>query len=452
MRSKDKSNRGKVLQWFKDIEATVLVNPITREIKQEFQVLEGNELAPVIKRKKITLDGRKKEWVLIKGKENEIDIRRVVEKKERKVHLEKWPDINKKGARIRLAANKASNSNKPQQQWVQKKKIFTALQGSKRQESDWVFNISADMVKSSLEKHVVKKEELDRIARASLTGVISIERIEIELIKRQGFSHYCENLLLEQLDKNISIADNCVVFYTDGSLRKECSEREKSCKQGLEWIQVDKEGKKMIQKGNLSIQDWLSSTRTELAAIWVVLLITPQDSEVKIYTDSAAAILGINASKRFRSNKEWLRQKNYNLLLKILDTKHSKHLKVELIKVKGHSNDYWNDKVDELMKEGQEAPLLTVQNTEVSSRIRYNIYWQDKLIEMPVRKVIKEIEESRIAADWRMFSVPSWLEEKDHHHTWAWESLWKRIKRQSGVRCTSIYKGTKLNFLIKCLH
>src|SRR5260363_226858 len=61
MRSKDKSNRGKVPQWFKDIEATVLANPITREIKQEFQVLEGNELAPVIKRKKITLDGRKKE-------------------------------------------------------------------------------------------------------------------------------------------------------------------------------------------------------------------------------------------------------------------------------------------------------------------------------------------------------------------------------------------------------
>src|SRR5260363_206261 len=227
MRSKDKSNRGKVLQWFKDIEATIIANSITREVKQEFQVSEGNELAPVIKRKKITLDGRKKEWVLMKGKENEIDIRRVVEKKERKVLVEKWPDINKEGARIRLVANKEINSDKPQQQWVQKKEIFTALQGAKRQESDWVFNISADMVKSSLEKRVVKKEELDRIARASLTGVISIEGIEIELIKRQGFSHYCENLLLEQLGKNISIADNCVVFYTDGSLCKESSEREK---------------------------------------------------------------------------------------------------------------------------------------------------------------------------------------------------------------------------------
>src|SRR5260363_3524 len=313
----------------------------------------------------------------MKGKENKIDIRRVVEKKERKVLLERWLDINKEEAKIRLAANKTSNVDKPRQQWVQKKEIFTALQGAKKQESDWVFNISADMVKSSLNKGVVKREKLDRIASASLTGVVNIERLEIELIKRQGFSCYCENLLLEQLDKNISIADNLVVFYTNGSLRKESSERGKSCKQGLGWIQVDKERKKIIQKGNLSIQDWPSSTKTELAAIWVVLLITPQDSEVKIYTDSAAAILGINVSKRFRSNKEWLRQKNYNLLLKILDTKCSKNLKMELIKVKGHSNNYWNDKVDELAKEGQEAPLLIVQNTEVSSRIRYNIYWQD---------------------------------------------------------------------------
>ena len=62
------------------------MNPITREVKQEFQVSEGNELAPVIKRKKITLDGKKKEWVLMKGKENKINMCRVVKKK-KKWHL-----------------------------------------------------------------------------------------------------------------------------------------------------------------------------------------------------------------------------------------------------------------------------------------------------------------------------------------------------------------------------
>ncbi|CAG8757641.1 23076_t:CDS:2, partial [Gigaspora margarita] len=44
-------------------------------------------------------------------------------------------------------------------------------------------------------------------------------------------------------------------------------------------------------------------------------------------------------------------QKNYNLLLKILDTKRSKNLKVELIKVKEYNNNYWNDRVDKLAKE-----------------------------------------------------------------------------------------------------
>ena len=52
----------------------------------------------------------------MKGKENEIDIRRVVEKKKRKVPLERWPDINKEGARFRLAANKANNTDKLRQQ------------------------------------------------------------------------------------------------------------------------------------------------------------------------------------------------------------------------------------------------------------------------------------------------------------------------------------------------
>jgi len=101
---------------------------------------------------------------------------------------------------------------------------------------------------------------------------------------------------------------------------------------------MDKDGKEIIQKGNLSIQGWPSSTRTELAAIWVALLLSPQDSEVKIYTDSAATIQGINGSKRHRLNKELLCQKNYNLLLKILDTKRIKNLKVEMVKVKGFSN------------------------------------------------------------------------------------------------------------------
>src|SRR6185437_16150658 len=452
MRSKDRLNRGRIPQWFKNIEEAVLANSSTREVKQEFQISEENNLLPVIKRKEVSLDKRKKEWVLMKNGKSKIDIRRVVGKKERELLLEEGSSVNKEGNKIRLVANRANEADKLQMQWIPKEEIFTAIQGVKMQESNWVFDISTDIVESSLEKGVVRKEEIDRISRASLTAVIIVNRIEVELIKKQKFSYYCENLLLEQLNRNISVAGKSLVFYTDGSLHKEISENGMSCRQGLGWIQVGKDEKEMIQKGNLSIQGWPSSTRTELAAIWVALLLSPQDSEVKIYTDSAAAILGINGCEKHRSNKEWLRQKNYNLLLKIFDTKRIKNLKVELVKIKGHSNNYWNDRVDVLAKEGQVAPLLAVQNIELSSRIRYNMYWQNNLVEMPVRKVIKEIEDTLIAADWRMLSVSSWLEKKDYHRTWAWEGLWKRIKKQSGVRCTSMYKGRKLNFLIKCLH
>jgi hypothetical protein len=116
----------------------------------------------VIKQKEVSLDKRKREWVLMKNGEGKIDIRRVVGKKEKEVLLEEGSSVNKEGNKIRLVANRTNEADKVQRQWIPKEEIFTAIQGVKTQESDWVFDISTDIVESSLEKGVVKKEEVDK--------------------------------------------------------------------------------------------------------------------------------------------------------------------------------------------------------------------------------------------------------------------------------------------------
>ena len=346
-------------------------------------------------------------------------------------------------------------------EWIDKKIIITALQGVKRQDRSWTIDASQSALKeikeknNSIIKNRVDSTELNKIDssyQASLTNRVVIDRLEVDIIKRQKLSKYCEKILLEQLGKNIKAGKKLLAFYTDGSLAKEKLDEVITCKQGLGWLQVDENENFKVQDGSLSIQQWPSSTCAELAAIWVTLLITPIDAKVKIYTDSAAAIEMVKKGDIIKTNKEWLKQKNYNLLLKIIETKQSKNLDLELIKVKGHSENKWNNEADRLAKIGLNAPELYIQNIDKNSRLRYNMFWNKSLIEMPTRKFIKDLEETKIAAEWKVSSIASLLETSEKLQKWDWKNLWKRIKEQSGVKCTSIRKGKKLNFLIKCLH
>ena len=191
-----------------------------------------------------------------------------------------------------------------------------------------------------------------------------------------------------------------------------------TCKQGLGWLQVDENENFKVQDSSLSIQQWPSSTHAELAAIWVTLLITPIDAKVKIYTDSVAAIEMIKKGDIIKTNKEWLKQKNYNLLLKIIETKQSKNLDLELIKVKGHSENKWNNEADRLAKIGLNAPELYIQNIDKNSRLRYNMFWNKSLIEMPTRKFIKDLEETKIAAEWKVSSIASLLKTSKTLQKW----------------------------------
>ena len=59
--------------------------------------------------------------------------------------------------------------------------------------------------------------------------------------------------------------------------------------------------------------------------------------------------------------------KNHSLINQIIDCCRTKNIDLELIKVKGYSMNYWNDKADKLVKEGLLSDLmLEVQNITTS--------------------------------------------------------------------------------------
>ena len=100
------------------------------------------------------------------------------------------------------------------------------------------------------------------------------------------------------------------------------------------------------------IVHWPSSTRAELAAIFMALLTAPLHSRVHIFTDSAAAIQVITKCRKGLSTRKWLKTPNSLWVMNIIAMVKEKDLTLELVKVKGHSGDVLNDLADELAKEG----------------------------------------------------------------------------------------------------
>ena len=108
------------------------------------------------------------------------------------------------------------------------------------------------------------------------------------------------------------------------------------------------------------ISNWPSSTRAELYAIFLALMISPLDSTVDIFTDSQCAIQGI--TEWLLANKKWIKFNNNLLLFKIGILVKEKNIDLKLNKVKGHSNDFWNDQADKLAKDGLSS-LHVFRNT-----------------------------------------------------------------------------------------
>ena len=73
---------------------------------------------------------------------------------------------------------------------------------------------------------------------------------------------------------------------------------------GAGWLQVDTKEERVVDEGAVGACNWPSSTKSKLLAIWLVLLIAPKKRRVKIYTDSIAAISGLNREKKLKTSRQ----------------------------------------------------------------------------------------------------------------------------------------------------
>ena len=73
------------------------------------------------------------------------------------------------------------------------------------------------------------------------------------------------------------------------------------------------------------------------------MLIATSRSNIKIYTDSIAAIANIHGNMQYTTIRKKIKKKNYNLIINIKDIIRVKKIDLELVKLKEHSNNKWNN-------------------------------------------------------------------------------------------------------------
>jgi len=78
----------------------------------------------------------------------------------------------------------------------------------------------------------------------------------------------------------------------------------------------------------------------------------PRKKQIEIYTDSNAAIRNISRGLEQACRSKTLKKKNAIWITKIRELIRTKNIQIELVKVKSHSKNRWNDKADSLAKKG----------------------------------------------------------------------------------------------------
>ena len=108
---------------------------------------------------------------------------------------------------------------------------------------------------------------------------------------------------------------------------------------GAAWIFLNTDKTVCYFKNYLGTTNWPSSTKLELLAIWLALLMVPLGKKILIYSDSAATITGIKKGLKVNNIKQWYKFKTMELLANIVDIIRTKELRDSLVKAKANAGD-----------------------------------------------------------------------------------------------------------------
>ncbi|CAB4408886.1 unnamed protein product [Rhizophagus irregularis] len=170
-----------------------------------------------------------------------------------------------------------------------------------------------------------------------------------------------------------------------------------------------------------------------------------------IYTDSQAAIDGINriSDALNRRGRKLLKLNNYVILFTIHDLIITKSLKLNLIKVREHSGDYWNDMADEIAKNEREiAGSINNRILDIRSLCSFSTISPGLVnigIDRHIRPFTRFVAESLEEVQWSFNKQwRSYFEEDFSSTGWHWSSHWQNFNSINKERCTSFSTNEKL--------
>ncbi|GBB97434.1 hypothetical protein RclHR1_29950002 [Rhizophagus clarus] len=181
-------------------------------------------------------------------------------------------------------------------------------------------------------------------------------------------------------------------YYTNGSLvNLGISE----VSMGWSWVQLIHDAgylNSVATYAHGTIRNWFSFTRAEAAANYAALSISPDDSTITIYTDSQAAIDGLNLCASFSYTNSCLYYKttNFELWASIEYSIRTKRLTVFSVKVKGQDGNYWNEFADSLANSAHHSnttPLLPATAYTFSHNVR--LVYDNIVCESNLRRLFK---------------------------------------------------------------
>ena len=222
-------------------------------------------------------------------------------------------------------------------------------------------------------------------------------------------------------------------FYTDGSLGNSIDHEKRM---GAAWLQT--EGPNQGNFFAASITDWPSPYRAELAAIVLATLTVPQESKVEIVTDSATCISTFSRLSKPDSKhtlRRWIKEKNWSLWMRLLEIIRRKKLQIRFKKVKAHSGDLLNDRVDELAKEGRNFPEIIWKDPRRPLWMVLPI-WNNLTIDISLREFIKEVHKKETLMEWCQQNriQKRWSREIEKQNNYSWDNFWRLCRQGSSLQ------------------
>jgi len=127
-----------------------------------------------------------------------------------------------------------------------------------------------------------------------------------------------------------------------------------------------------------------------------------------------------------------------------------KHLKLDLVKVRGHSGDTFNDLADEYAKLGGNSDdILDLGFVSANSNLTFLPHFRNVPIEQKIRKFT--------VSTLKFFNCAEWSRLQSQrinfsHQQFNWTSSWLLFKNLIGFRCNRVKKNVDWFFLFKIFH